>query len=47
MAGAGQKVGHNVFIWDTDTGVLIKVLEGPRESLIGCDVSLPALYAAL
>jgi COMPASS component SWD1 len=40
MGGAGHKMAHNVFIWDRDSGVLVKVLEGPRESLIYCDVGL-------
>jgi COMPASS component SWD1 len=43
MGGAGHKQAHNVFIWDRDSGVLVKVLEGPRESLIHCDVSLSSL----
>lgn len=32
-------MAHNVFVWDRDSGVLMKVLEGPKESLIYCDVS--------
>lgn len=43
MGGAGHKMAHNVFVWDRDSGVLVKVLEGPRESLIYCDVSLFSL----
>ena len=39
MGGAGHKMAHNVFVWDRDSGVLVKVLEGPKESLIHCDVS--------
>ena len=39
MGGAGHKMAHNVFIWDRDSGVLVKVLEGPKESLVDCDVS--------
>jgi hypothetical protein len=38
MGGAGHKMAHNVFVWDRDSGVLVKVLEGPKESLIHCDV---------
>ena len=38
MGGAGHKMGHNVFIWDRESGVLVKVLEGPRESLGDADV---------
>jgi COMPASS component SWD1 len=41
MGGAGHKMAHNVFVWDRDSGVLVKVLEGPRESLIHCDVRYP------
>ncbi|WWC65240.1 uncharacterized protein I303_107857 [Kwoniella dejecticola CBS 10117] len=37
MGGAGHKMAHNVFIWDRETTVLIKVLEGPKEPLIDCD----------
>jgi len=40
MGGAGHKMAHNVFVWDRDSGVLVKVLEGPKESLVHCDVSL-------
>jgi hypothetical protein len=47
MGGAGHKMAHNVFIWDKSFGSLVKVLEGPRESLIDCDVRwLPALGLA-
>lgn len=38
MGGAGHKMAHNVFIWDKAFGALQKVLEGPKESLIDCDV---------
>ena len=38
MGGAGHKMAHNVFVWDRDSGVLVKVLEGPKEPLIHCDV---------
>lgn len=40
MGGAGHKMAHNVFIWDKGFGTLVKVLEGPRESLIHCDVRM-------
>ncbi|TYJ55224.1 hypothetical protein B9479_004054 [Cryptococcus floricola] len=36
MAGAAHKSAHNVFIWDRESGVLVKVLEGPKEPLIAC-----------
>ncbi len=39
MGGAGHKMAHNVFVWDRDNGVLVKVLEGPKESLVDCVVS--------
>ncbi|RSH86986.1 chromatin binding protein [Saitozyma podzolica] len=37
MGGAGNKAGHNVYVWDRDSGVLVKVLEGPKEPLVDCD----------
>ncbi|WVR08664.1 hypothetical protein IAU60_005722 [Kwoniella sp. DSM 27419] len=37
MGGAGHKMAHNVFIWDRESTVLIKVLEGPKEPLIDSD----------
>lgn len=43
MGGAGHKVAHNVFVWDNGFGTLVKVLEGPREPLIDCDVSRPRI----
>ena len=43
MGGAGHKMAHNVFVWDKSFGSLVKVLEGPRESLIHCDVSVGLL----
>lgn len=39
MGGAAHKAAHNIFIWDRESGVLVKVLEGPKESLGDCDVS--------
>jgi hypothetical protein len=39
MGGAGHKMAHNVFVWDRESGTLVKVMEGPKESLIDCDVS--------
>jgi COMPASS component SWD1 len=38
MGGAAHKAAHNVFVWDRESGVLVKVLEGPRESLGDCHV---------
>ncbi|KAK4689243.1 COMPASS component SWD1, partial [Tremellales sp. Uapishka_1] len=37
MGGAGHKMAHNVFIWDRESGILLKVLEGPKEPLTDCD----------
>jgi len=34
MGGAAQNTAHNVYIWDRDAGVLVKILEGPKEPLI-------------
>lgn len=39
MGGAGHKMAHNVFVWDRESGTLVKVMEGPKESLVDCDVS--------
>lgn len=39
FGGAGHKMSHNVFVWDREAGALIKVLEGPKESLMDADVS--------
>lgn len=38
-AGAATKVSHNIYLWDRPTGALVKVLEGPKDSLDDCDVS--------
>jgi COMPASS component SWD1 len=38
MGGAAHKAAHNVFVWDRESGVLVKVLEGPRDSLGDCHV---------
>ncbi|WVQ85970.1 hypothetical protein IAT38_008138 [Cryptococcus sp. DSM 104549] len=37
MGGAGHKMAHNVFVWDRESGVLVKVLEGPKEPLLDSD----------
>ncbi|KAI3620516.1 hypothetical protein CBS9595_002483 [Malassezia furfur] len=34
MGGAAQDAGHHIYLWDRDAGVLVKILEGPREPLI-------------
>lgn len=33
------KAAHDIYIWETAIGSLIKILEGPREELIDVDVS--------
>ncbi|KAJ9097602.1 hypothetical protein QFC21_004636 [Naganishia friedmannii] len=37
MGGAATKVSHNIYLWDRPTGALVKVLEGPKDSLDDCD----------
>lgn len=34
MGGAAQDAAHHIYLWDRDAGVLVKILEGPREPLI-------------
>lgn len=34
MGGAAQATAHNVYVWDRESGVLFKILEGPREPLV-------------
>ncbi|WFD31838.1 chromatin binding protein [Malassezia sp. CBS 17886] len=34
MGGAAHDASHNIYIWDRDAGVLVKILEGPREPLV-------------
>lgn len=36
-AGAAHQAAHNVYIWDRGSGTLDKILEGPREPLVGVD----------
>lgn len=33
IPGSGHKAGHYIYIWDTTSGTLIKVVEGPRSPL--------------
>lgn len=47
MGGAAHKMAHNVFIWDRESGVLVKVLEGPKEPLIACTVSAMCFAAKI
>lgn len=37
FGGAAHKVAHNIYIWDRGAGVLDKILQGPRDSLIDVD----------
>lgn len=37
FAGASHKASHNVYIWDRTSGTLQKVLEGPKDWVIGVD----------
>ncbi len=37
FAGAAHKAAHNVYIWDLSSGTLVKILEGPKDWLIGVD----------
>ncbi|KAL9937172.1 hypothetical protein V8E36_003581 [Tilletia maclaganii] len=36
-AGAAHKASHNIYIWDTATGTLEKVLQGPKDPLVDVD----------
>jgi hypothetical protein len=38
MAGSGSKISHDVYIWNLNDGSLTKMLDGPKEALIGVDV---------
>ncbi|BGP08186.1 chromatin binding protein [Rhodotorula toruloides] len=31
IGGAGHKAAHNIYIWDRETGTLVKILEGPKD----------------
>ena len=33
MGGSGYSTAHKIYVWDRDSGVLVKILEGPREPL--------------
>ncbi|EPQ32340.1 uncharacterized protein PFL1_00536 [Pseudozyma flocculosa PF-1] len=37
VGGAAHKAAHNVYIWDRSAGTLVKILEGPKDSLIDVD----------
>ena len=39
IAASTVKAAHDIYIWETAIGSLIKILEGPREELIDVDVS--------
>lgn len=36
--GAGHKAAHNIYIWDRETGTLVKILEGPKDPCEDLDV---------
>ena len=36
-AGAAHKAAHNVYVWDRVSGVLLKMLEGPKDFVVGVD----------
>lgn len=36
-AGAAHQAAHNLYIWDRGSGILDKILEGPREPLVDAD----------
>lgn len=47
-AGAGHKASHNIYMWDRDSGGLVKILEGPKDPLEDLDVRIaqvPVLWA--
>lgn len=37
IGGSGHKASHNIYIWDASAGNLIKILEGPKDSLEDLD----------
>ncbi|SPO20733.1 related to SWD1 - subunit of the COMPASS complex [Ustilago trichophora] len=37
FAGASHKAAHNVYIWDRSSGTLSKILEGPKDWVVGVD----------
>jgi len=37
VAGAGHKDSHQIFIWDRSSGILTKILEGPKDPLEAFD----------
>lgn len=37
FGGATHKAAHDIYIWDRGAGVLDKILQGPRDSLVDCD----------
>lgn len=38
FTGAGHKASHNIYIWDRESGGLVKILEGPKDPLEDLDV---------
>ncbi|GAA5850393.1 hypothetical protein JCM8547_001861 [Rhodosporidiobolus lusitaniae] len=37
IGGAGHKAAHNIYIWDRESGGLLKILEGPKDPCEGVD----------
>ncbi|BGP16354.1 hypothetical protein JCM10213_004895 [Rhodosporidiobolus nylandii] len=37
IGGAGHKASHNIYIWDRESGGLLKILEGPKDPCEGLD----------
>ncbi|GAA6003210.1 hypothetical protein JCM10207_001801 [Rhodosporidiobolus poonsookiae] len=37
IGGAGHKASHNIYIWDRESGGLVKILEGPKDPCEGLD----------
>ena len=38
LGASAHRVEHNLFIWDCQTGRLVKMLEGPKETLVDFSV---------
>ena len=37
VGGAAHKAAHNIYVWDRSAGTLVKILEGPKDSLVDVD----------
>jgi COMPASS component SWD1 len=40
LLGSGSPATHNIYIWDSENGSFVKMLEGPREDLYDFAVSI-------